>query len=122
MTLNDHIKRLSFRVGETRRKVHQLSLMKSEFERMIDALNIEIATAERRSGISDPTNFAYPTYAKAASDRRDKLSKSIADLMAQSKTIDIELASLVSEVANVEAVRNRHITVNAVQETELISA
>ena len=50
---------------------------------MIGDLDREIANEEKRAGITDPTHFAYPTYARAAVGRRDNLKSSIAELAAQ---------------------------------------
>ena len=38
---------------------------------------------EKKSGISDPTHFAYPTFAKAARQRADNLQVSIRELKVQ---------------------------------------
>src|SRR5579875_3614892 len=72
-----------FQVEEKRRRVRQIELMSAEFNRMIGDLDREIANEEKRSGISDPQHFAYPTYARAAMGRRDNLKSSIAELTAQ---------------------------------------
>ena len=55
-----------FQVEEKRRRVRQIEMMTAEFNRMIGDLDREIANEEKRSGITDPTHFAYPTYARAA--------------------------------------------------------
>ena len=72
-----------FQVEEKRRRVRQIELMAAEFNRMIGDLDREIANEEKRAGITDPTHFAYPTYARAAVGRRDNLKSSIAELTAQ---------------------------------------
>ena len=72
-----------FQVEEKRRRVRQIEMMTAEFNRMIADLDREIANEEKRSGISDPQHFAYPTYARAAMGRRDNLKSSIAELAVQ---------------------------------------
>jgi flagellar export protein FliJ len=72
-----------FQVEEKRRRVRQIEMMTAEFTRMIGDLDREIANEERRAGISDPSHFAYPTYARAAVGRRDNLKSSIAELALQ---------------------------------------
>ena len=57
--------------------------MIAEFTRMSGDLDREIAGEEQRAGISDPTHFAYPTYARAAVTRRDNLKRSIDELREQ---------------------------------------
>ena len=44
------------------------------------ALEREITLEEARTGIVDPGNFAYPTYAKAAALRRENLRRSVEEL------------------------------------------
>ena len=65
---------------------------------MIGDLDREIANEEKRAGITDPTHFAYPTYARAAVGRRDNLKSSIAELTAQIEeakaALDEELGDL----------------------------
>lgn len=70
-----------FQVDEKRRQVAQIETMIAEFERMNSELEREIVTEQSRAGISDPGHFAYPTYAKAATQRRDNLLRSINDLI-----------------------------------------
>ena len=72
-----------FQVEEKRRRVRQIEMMTAEFTRMISELDREIALEEKRAGITDPTHFAYPTYARAAASRRDNLRSSIAELSVQ---------------------------------------
>jgi len=55
-----------FQAEEKRRRVRQIETMVAEFTRMAGDLDREIVSEERRSGISDPGHFAYPTYARAA--------------------------------------------------------
>src|ERR1700682_1875584 len=69
-----------FQVDEKRRQVAQIEAMIAEFERMTADLEREIKTEQERAGITDPGHFAYPTYAKAAIQRRDNLARSVNDL------------------------------------------
>jgi flagellar protein FliJ len=89
-----------FQVEEKRRRIRQIELMLAEFTRMSAELDREIANEEKRAGISDPHHFAYPTYARAASVRRDNLKSSIAELAAQ-----IEEARLAQEEAQAELIK-----------------
>ena len=72
-----------FQLEEKRRRVRQIETMLAEFTRMIGDLDREIANEEKRAGITDPRHFAYPTYARATSVRRDNLKSSIAELAGQ---------------------------------------
>jgi flagellar protein FliJ len=89
-----------FQVEEKRRRVRQIETMVAEFSRMIADLDREIANEEKRAGITDPAHFAYPTYARAASVRRDNLKSSIAELLGQ-----IEEAKAAQDEAEVELVK-----------------
>ena len=72
-----------FQAEEKRRRVRQIETMVAEFTRMAIDLDREIVNEEKRSGISDPNHFAYPTYARAAIARRDNLKRSISELTTQ---------------------------------------
>jgi flagellar export protein FliJ len=72
-----------FQVNEKRRQLAQLDLMIAEFERMANELEVQIAAEEKKAGISDVNHFAYPTFAKAARQRRDNLRNSQTDLADQ---------------------------------------
>jgi flagellar protein FliJ len=72
-----------FQADEKRRRVVQIETMIAEFTRMVTDLDREIAAEEQRSGIADQSHFAYSTYARAASGRRDNLRQSIEDLRNQ---------------------------------------
>ncbi len=62
-----------FQVDEKRRKVAQIEGMIAEFDRMAGDLDREIKTEQERAGIHDPAHFAYPTFAKAAMQRKENL-------------------------------------------------
>ncbi len=70
----------NFQVNEKRRQLKQLQMMMADFERMIRDLEAPIAFEEKKSGITDPNHFAYPTFAKAARQRADNLVGSIKEL------------------------------------------
>ena len=59
-----------------------------------------IANEEKRAGIADPAHFAYPTYARATSVRRDNLKSSIAELLGQ-----IEEAKATQDEAEAELLK-----------------
>src|SRR5215211_4008353 len=80
-----------FQVDEKRRRVVQIETMVADFERMASDLDREIAAEEQKANISDPAHFAYPTYAKAAAQRRDNLRRSALDLQDQLNDAKAEL-------------------------------
>src|ERR1051325_2078725 len=72
-----------FQVDEKRRKAAQIEGMIAEFDRMCSELDRETKTEQDRAGIHDPSHFAYPTYAKAATTRRENLKRSADELRVQ---------------------------------------
>ncbi|ACB93923.1 flagellar export protein FliJ [Beijerinckia indica] len=84
MKSRENIMRLKrFYAEEKRRRVMQIEAMIAEFSRMASDLEQEISLEEQRAGVSDPTHFAYPTYARAARTRRDNLQRSAEELSHQ---------------------------------------
>ena len=69
-----------FEVQEKTRKVQGLEHMLREFEQIASDLERQVQSEEDRTGVKDRHHFAYSTYAKAATQRRDKLMASIDDL------------------------------------------
>ena len=72
-----------FQVDEKRRRVAQIEGMIADFQRMSVDLEREIQTEQDRAGIQDPAHFAYPTYAKAAIQRRENLTRSADEVRIQ---------------------------------------
>jgi flagellar protein FliJ len=96
-----------FQVDEKRRRVAQTEMMIADFERMATDLDREIAAEEQRSGITDTAHFAYPTYARAAMQRRDNLKRSADDLRIQLDEAKAELAEAFEELKKVEVLDDR---------------
>ena len=72
-----------FQVDEKRRQVSQLEGMIAEFMRMADELDKQILAEQNKAGIHDVAHFAYPTFAKAASVRKENLLTSAEGLRGQ---------------------------------------
>jgi flagellar export protein FliJ len=96
-----------FQLEERRRRVRQIELMVAEFARISGELDREIANEEKRSGISDPRHFAYPTYARAAASRRDNLKSSITELTAQLEDAKAAQDEAQDDLVKVEAIESR---------------
>lgn len=69
-----------FEMDERARKVADLEQMIREFENIASDLDRQIQAEEDRTGVKDAKHFAYSTFAKSASQRRDNLRASIAGL------------------------------------------
>ena len=96
-----------FQVDEKRRKVAQIEGMIAEFERIIVDLDREIKAEQDRAGIQDPTHFAYPTYAKAATVRRDNLKRSADEMRIQLEDAKSALGDAIEEMKKVELLDER---------------
>jgi flagellar protein FliJ len=108
MKSRDSLIRLKrFQVEEKRRRVRQIELMSAEFSRMMADLDREIAIEEKRAGISDPTHFAYPTYARAAMSRRDNLKSSTLELVDQLAEAKAALEEAQAELSKFETLEVR---------------
>jgi flagellar export protein FliJ len=82
--------------------------MISEFERISSDLERDIKIEQDRSGIHDPGHFAYPTYAKAAIQRRDNLKRSALDLKVQLEDAKAALGEAFEEMKKVELLDERN--------------
>ena len=96
-----------FQVDERRRRVAQIESMISEFERISSDLERDIKIEQDRSGIHDPGHFAYPTYAKAAIQRRDNLKRSTNDLKMQLEDAKAALTEALEEMKKAELLDER---------------
>lgn len=115
-----------FQVDEKRRRAAQIESMIAEFERMTADLDREIKSEQDKVGISDPAHFAYPTYAKAAKQRRENLVRSVDDLKTQLDSAKAELAEAFEELKKVELLNerdqaNERAEQNALEQRELDS-
>src|SRR3954470_10372537 len=108
MKSRDMVIRLKkFQAEEKRRRVMQIEGMIAEFERIAGDLEREIRTEQERSGIHDPAHFAYPTYAKAAMQRRENLKRSADDLKTQLDEAKEAYADAAAELKKVELLDER---------------
>jgi flagellar export protein FliJ len=118
MKTRDTLLRLKrFQLDERRRRVAQIEIMIAEFQRMSADLDREIAAEEAKAGISDPAHFAYPTYARAATQRRDNLRRSAHDLHDQLKDAKAQLGEAFEELKKVEVLEDRERSAERAFET-----
>jgi flagellar FliJ protein len=96
-----------FQVDEKRRKVAQIESMIADFDRMASDLEREIRVEQERAGISDPGHFAYPTYAKAAIQRRENITRSADELKVQLDAAKDALADAFEDLKKVELLDER---------------
>lgn len=96
-----------FQVDEKRTRVVQIESMIADFENSISDLDAQIVSEQERAGINDPTHYAYPTFAKAALQRRDNLKASVADLESQLDVARGELEAAFEELKKIELLEER---------------
>src|ERR1700688_3099182 len=96
-----------FQVDEKRRRVTQTEGMIADFQRMSVDLEREIQTEQDRAGINDPTHFAYPTYAKAAIQLWENLSRAADELRIQLEDAKSLLSEAFEELKKVELLDER---------------
>jgi len=117
MKSRDTLVRLKrFQAEEKRRRVTQIETMIAEFARMAGELDREIAAEEQRSGVADPSHFAYSTYARAARARRDNLQQSAADLRAQLDEAKARFEEAAEELSKVQTIDLRDKATDVVRE------
>jgi flagellar export protein FliJ len=91
-----------FELNEKRQKVTDLECMIADFQRMSDDLKRQIEIEEQRAGVRDVNHFAYPTFAKAAVQRRENLMSSIAELTQKLEEARAQLADAIIEMNKAE--------------------
>ncbi len=105
-----------FEVDEKARKVADLESMIRDFEGMAEDLTRQIEAEISRTGVKDPSHFAYSTFAKSASVRRDNLLTSVEGLRAKVEGAKKEHEEALEQLARTEApakqegLRSRRLT------------
>ena len=108
MKSRDAVIRLKrFEVDEKRRKVEEIEAMIGEFNTMATDLDRQIAIEQERAGVSDVNHYAYPTFAKAAIQRRDNLTESVAGLEAKLAMARGELDEAGEDLKKIELLQER---------------
>lgn len=92
-----------FEADEKARKVADLESMIRDFEGMAGDLSRQIEAEIGRTGVKDPHHFAYSTFAKSASVRRDNLLASVEGLKAKLDAAKKEHDEALEGLARAEA-------------------
>lgn len=98
-----------FDVDEHRQKVADIESMISDFKQMAVDLDRQIEAEQERAGVSDVNHYAYPTFAKAAIQRRENLLASISELEAKLEQAREDLAEAFEELKKVELIHERDV-------------
>ena len=96
-----------FEVEEKRRKVAEIEAMIGDFNHMASDLDRQIAIEQERAGVSDINHYAYPTFAKAAIQRRDNLAISAENLAAKLAAARGDLDAACEELKKIELLEER---------------
>ncbi|MDH3582093.1 MAG: flagellar export protein FliJ [Hyphomicrobiales bacterium] len=96
-----------FDVDEHRQKVTDIETMIADFQQMATDLDRQIEVEQEKAGVSDVNHYAYPTFAKAAVERRQNLVASIGELETKLEVARGELAEAFEELKKVELMQER---------------
>jgi len=113
-----------FEVEERRRKVAEIESMIGEFAQMAADLDRQIAIEQERAGITDVNHYAYPTFAKAAVQRRDNLTASAADLQAKLAAAREQVEAALEDLKKIELLEERdaeRIRIEQARSAELLA-
>jgi flagellar FliJ protein len=96
-----------FEVDERRQTVADIETMLGELQQMGIDLERQIEVEQEKAGVSDVNHFAYPTFAKAAIQRRDNLKNSCGELEGKLEEARDHLAEAFEELKKVELIEER---------------
>ena len=96
-----------FEVEEKRRRVAEIEAMIGDFNHMASDLDRQIAIEQERAGVSDVNHYAYPTFAKAAIQRRNNLAASATNLAAKLAAARGDLDGACEELKKIELLEER---------------
>jgi flagellar FliJ protein len=80
-----------FNLNAARQRITQIEAIIADASRMARSLDTEIEAEQARTGIRDPSHFAYSTSAKAMLLRRDNLKRTLLALEQQLATAKLFL-------------------------------
>ena len=98
-----------FEANEKRPKVVDIEMIIADFRRMADDLDHQVKVEQEACGITDVNHFAYPTYAKAALQRRDNLRSSVSGLEAKLEEAKADLEAAMEELKKSELAEERSL-------------
>jgi flagellar FliJ protein len=96
-----------FEIDEKRQRLTDIETMIHDFRNMAADLDRQILSEQEKAGVSDVNHFAYPTFAKAAIQRRDNLLASAGDLEAKLDKAREDLAVAFEEMKKAELIEER---------------
>lgn len=101
------IRASTFDLAEKRRKLTDLDGMMAEFRRMALDLEQQIEAEHVRTGVREPSHFAYSSFAKAARKRCDNLIESAADLARKREAAAADVTAAEDDVKRMQLAGDR---------------
>jgi flagellar protein FliJ len=92
-----------FEVAEKARKAADIETMVRDLDSMAVDLERQITTEEERTGIKDRSHFAYSTFAKSVTLRRDNLLATVVGLKERLEAARSEHDAALDELQRLEA-------------------
>jgi len=96
-----------FDVDEKQQKVADIEAMIQDFSQMVVDLDRQIDVEQERAGVTDVNHYSYPTFAKAAIQRRDNLRASIEDLGVKLEAAQEDLTDAFEDLKKVDLMNER---------------
>ena len=96
-----------FDVDEKQQKVADIEAMIQDFSQMVIDLDRQIDVEQERAGVTDVNHYAYPTFAKAAIQRRDNLQASFEDLGIKLDSARADLADAFEDLKKAGLINER---------------
>jgi len=96
-----------FDMDEKQQKVADIEAMIQDFSQMVVDLDRQIDVEQERAGVTDVNHYSYPTFAKAAIQRRDNLQASIEDLDAKLNAAREDMAEALEDLKKVGQISER---------------
>lgn len=96
-----------FEVDERRQIVSDIETMMVDLQQISVDLERQIQAEQERTGVDDVNHYAYPTFAKAAIQRRDNLNNSVKDLEVKLEESRDLLVEAFEELKKVELIEER---------------
>ena len=119
MKSRDALRLKRFDVEKKRRKVAEIEAMIEGFNQLALDLDRQIAFEQERAGIFDVNHYAYPSFAKAAIQRRNNLTASAANLQATLAAAREDLEQATAELKKRELLEERDARCSQASEAQL---
>ncbi len=111
------IHRCRFEVNERRQVVTDIESMMGKYKQNVVDLEYQIEFEQERSGVDDVNHCTYPTFAKAAIQRRDNLKNSVRELeskLEQARDHWAEACEKLKKIDRTKSATREHMDINEI--------